>query len=83
MKNGKELILSKFSLDKNGWTMEGLPVSQSCLGLSFPGNDSIYYIVHQDLWDTLINGERPPLPYHFAPFFYSEINMTKNNGIGE
>ena len=78
MKNGKRINPGKF-IDKNGWTMEGLPVNQSCLGLSFPGNDSIYYIVHQDLWDTLIDGERR----NFAPFYYSKINMSEDNGFGE
>ena len=90
--NGVSIMNKDFKIIKNGnrinpgpfmelynWTDDGLPIIQGTLSLSFPNNDSIYQLLHQDTWVISQNSKL----YSYSPFYYSTINMKMNNGLGE
>jgi len=78
MKNGSRLNPGPYS-DIFNWNDDGLPIFEGSMCLSFPHNDSIYYILHEDLW-TLTHSGRI---WSYAPLYYSKINMNRENGLGE
>jgi gliding motility-associated-like protein len=53
---------------------------QTTISLPMPGNDSLYYIFHI-LTDNNCNNSSFPLSD--TGYYYSIINMNKNNGLGE
>jgi len=78
IKNGNRINPGPF-MEQFGWQIEGLPILQGCLGLSFPNNDSIYQLLHQDMWIT----KKGDNVFLYSPFYYSSINMKMNGGLGE
>jgi len=78
IKNGTRINPGSY-MELYNWTDEGLPIKQGSIALSFPDNDSIYQLLHLDLWD--ISKENSLFSY--SPFYYSTINMKMNNGLGE
>ncbi len=77
MKNGARINPGKF-MDDNNW-YDGLPLTQSSIALPFPNNDSIYYLLHQDLVVKAPNN----YPLLHSPLYYSKIDMRYENGLGQ
>jgi len=78
IKNGKRINPGPY-MELYNWTDDGLPIIQGSLALSFPKNDSIFQLLHLDLWDY----SKEKALYSYSPFYYSTINMKMNNGLGE
>jgi len=78
IKNGNRINPGPF-MELYNWTEEGLPIIQGSLALSFPNNDSIFQLLHLDLWAKSQNN----ILSLYSPFYYSTINMKINNGLGE
>ncbi len=81
--NGGNLLNKKHHLVKNGEInaqTSGYTIVQGTIILPFPQKDSLYLIVHQG--SGFISKE-DPIIYGAKTFFYSIVDMAKNNGDGE
>ena len=70
MVNGSRLSPSYYT-DVTGW--DGMFVAQAALIIPKPGSNSNYYLFHGSIDDSVLYAYK---------FYYSEIDMTLDNGLG-
>ncbi len=79
MENGDSLVSSVFS---QGWLEGGYPLSQAALIMPLPNNDSLFYMIHEEIEWTSQN-DTSGLGTHVYILYRTIIDLNANNGLGK